>query len=260
MAKIISVTNQKGGVGKTTTTGALLCGIAAKGNKVLGVDLDPQGSLGFSLGVDIERGSSVYEVLRGDADIIEAIKPAAVETLDILPSNILLSGADLEFNRSGREYLLKNALEPVMNKYDYIIIDTPPALNILTVNSYTVADRLIIPMAPDILSLLGISQIKETINNVQKYYNPHLKLLGILLVKYNRRTNLSREVEELAIQIAKQLDTVVLEVKIRNSIAVAESPAHAESVLTYAPRSNAAMDFARLVDYVMEELYSKRKR
>lgn len=241
---ITAITNQKGGVGKTTAAAALLTCLSQQGARVLGVDLDPQGSLGFSLGLDIEHCSTIYDVLRGAAEPQEVI--AHTEICDILPSNILLSAAEVEFNKAGREFLLKTALSKVQDQYDYIIIDTPPALNILTVNAYVASDSLIIPMAPEVLSLLGVSQIKETIESVRNYYNSRLKVLGILLNRFNARLNLSREMLDLAQQIAAQLDTKVFETKIRNSVSVAEAPAHGISVVEYAPHSNPALDFIAL--------------
>lgn len=249
MATIIATTNQKGGVGKTTTTSALIGGLTAYGKKVLGIDLDPQGNLGFSLGLDIEDCQSVYEVMKGQVPIQDVIYKT--EFGDVVPSNILLSGAELEFNRPGREYLLKNYLSPVMDTYDFIVIDTPPALNILTVNAYVVSNYLLIPMIPEILSLLGVSQLRETIETVRKFYNTKLKVLGILLTKYNKRLNLAKEVEDMACEIASQLGTIVLESKIRTSVAVAEAPAHGETILTYSPNSNPAMDYMALIDEIL---------
>ena len=249
MSAIITITNQKGGVGKTTTSSALMDGLHSRGARVLGVDLDPQGSLGFCLGLDIESCATVYDVLKGTTNIREVIMES--DCGDILPSNILLSAAELEFNRPGREFLLKNALAEVAEDYDYIIIDTPPALNVLTVNAYVAADGLVIPMAPEILSLLGVAQIRETIDTVRRCYNSRLKVLGILLNKFNPRLNLNREVLELSEQIARQLGSKVFESKIRASVAVAEAPAHGESVLTYAPRSKPAEDFQELVDEIL---------
>ena len=247
-ASIIAITNQKGGVGKTTTAAALLALLARRGARVLGVDLDPQGSLGFSLGLDIEHCVTIYDVFRGEVEPEQAISPT--ETCDILPSNILLSGAELEFNRPGREFLLKKALSRLEAKYDYIIVDTPPALGLLTVNAYVAADSLIIPMAPEVLSLLGVSQIKETIEGVRNYYNSRLQVLGILLNRYNARFNLNREVLELAGQIAAQLGTRVFEAKIRGSVATAEAPAQGQSVVDYAPRATTTLDFEALCDEV----------
>jgi len=250
LAQIIAITNQKGGVGKTTTAAALAGGLTDLGHRVLAIDMDPQGNLGFSLGVDIENGRTAYDILKSPEYILPAIRHT--EYGDVIASNILLSSAEIELNRSGREYLLKAAVDKVKHMYDYIIIDTPPALNILTVNAYVCADSLIIPMVPEILSLLGISQLKETIDTVRKYYNSHLRILGVLLVKFNKRLKLTREVEEMTIEIAKQLGTVVLEDRIRTSIAVAEAPAHAETIQKYAPRANATQDYISLINKISE--------
>lgn len=247
-SSIIAVTNQKGGVGKTTTSAALLASLAHRGARVLGVDLDPQGSLGFSLGLDIEHCATIYDVFRGEAEPEDILCHS--ETCDLLASNILLSGAELEFNRPGREFLLKSALSRLEENYDFIIVDTPPALNLLTVNAYVAADSLIIPMAPEVLSLLGVSQIKETIESVRGYYNPRLEVLGIVLNRFSARFNLNREVLELAEQIARQLDTRVFETKIRSSVSVAEAPAHGVSVIDYAPSCKPAQDFEALCDEV----------
>ena len=254
MSVIITITNQKGGVGKTTTAGSLMDGLRQRGARVLGVDLDPQGSLGFCLGLDIENCATVYDVLKGTKNIQEVITPS--DCGDVLPSNILLSAAELEFNRPGREFLLKNCLAEVADVYDFIIIDTPPALNVLTVNAYVAADGLIIPMAPEILSLLGVAQIRETIDTVRRCYNSRLRVLGILLNKYNQRFTLNREVLDMAGQIAAQLDTSVFQAKVRTSVSVAEAPAHGESVLSYAPSSKPAADFRALIDEIVRALPS----
>ena len=170
MATIIVLTNQKGGVGKTTTSTALAAGLVSFYNKkVLAIDLDPQGNMGFSLGLDIEEGRTIHDVMIGRTSAREAIQ--TTDYCDVITSNILLSSAELEFNFSDRELLLKNSLAPVADDYDFVIIDTPPALNILTVNAYAMADYLIIPMAPEILSLLAVTQIKETIDSVRESLN-----------------------------------------------------------------------------------------
>lgn len=249
MCTVIALTNQKGGVGKTTTSSAIICGLTRLNKKVLGVDLDPQGNLGFSLGMEIENCVTIYEVFKNQLPIEEAIYET--EFGDIIASNILLSGAELEFNRSGREFMLSKALESVKDKYDYIIIDTPPALNVLTVNAYVAADSLIIPMVPEILSLLGVTQLQETIYTVKQYYNQNLEVLGILMTKYDRRVNLAKEVEEMAERIAEQLDSIVFHSKIRSSVVVAEAPAHGESIYNYAPNSNPALDYMKLVKTIV---------
>lgn len=252
LAKIIVFTNQKGGIGKTTTSAAVIAGLTQRGKRVLGIDLDPQGNLGFSFGVNIEETNTVYDVFKGTVEIGDAI--SKTEYGDILPSNILLSGCELEFNRPGREFLLKDALAGIKGLYDYIIIDTPPALNILTVNAYVCSNSIVLPMVPEILSLVGISQIKDTINTVKKFYNPELEILGILFTKYNKRTILTRDVEEMATIIAKELGTSIFETKIRSSVVVAESPAHGETILTYAPKSNPAVDYQNFVDELIKEV------
>ncbi len=245
---IITVTNQKGGVGKTTTTAALLASLSNRGASVLGIDLDPQGSLGFSLGLDIEKGYTIYDVFKGDVDPNEAI--VSCETCDILPSNILLSASELEFNKPGREFMLKTAISKINKHYDFIIIDTPPSLNVLTVNAYVATDKLIIPMVPEILSLLGVSQIKETIESVKSYYNSKLEVSGVLLNKFSSRLNLNREVLELAEQISVALDTKVFETKIRSGVAAAAAPAHGVSIIDYSPASKPALDFENLCDEI----------
>lgn len=252
----MTVTNQKGGVGKTTTAAALLYALYERGQRVLGVDLDPQGSLSFSLGLDTENCATVYDLFKDRVTVDEAITNS--RGIDLLPANILLSAAELEFNRTGREFMLRNKLMGVAERYDYVIIDTPPALNVLTVNAYVASDTLVVPMVPEILSLLGVAQIKETIDTVQSCYNPKLRVLGILLNKYNARLTLNREVSEMADQIAKQLKTCVFKSVIRSSIAVAEAPAHGESVLSYAPNSKPADDFQHLTSEITSLLQEQQ--
>ena len=251
MKKIIAITNQKGGVGKTTTALSLIGALRLRGYKVLGVDLDPQGSLGFSAGLDIENTDTIYDVLKGKKKIDDVI--IDTEIGDFLPSNILLSTAELEFNMPSREFLLRDRLVRIADDYDYSIIDTPPALGVLTVNAYVAAQGLIIPMAPEILSLLGISQLCDTVETVRRYYNPNLEVMGILLNRYNPRLVLNREVEDMVQDAALKLDTKVFRSKIHASVAIAEAPAHGESVLTYSPASKSARDFTGLLDEIMKE-------
>ena len=246
---VITVTNQKGGVGKTTTATALLSAFKNRGARVLGVDLDPQGSIGFSLGIDIEHTKTIYDVFCGTEEPENII--CKTDTCDLLPSNILLSGVEREFSTEGREFMLKNALSKIKDRYDIIVIDTPPALNILTLNAYVATDMLIIPMAPEVLSLLGVSQIKETIESVRNYYNSNLRVLGILLNKFNPRFRLNREVMELTEQIAAQLNTKVFQNRIRSSVVAAEAPAHGMSIVDFSPRSNPARDFNALCDEIL---------
>lgn len=245
MKKIIAITNQKGGVGKTTACAAI-CGCLTKmGQSVLAIDLDPQGNLSFSLGVDpADETYTIYNVFKGEVDLYDVIHHA--ETCDIACSNILLSGTELELTSIGREHILKDQITQIAGEYDYVVIDTPPALSILTINAYTAADWLIIPMIPEILSLQGLSQLKETIFAVKKYFNNSLEVRGILLNKYNPRLILTKEVEELAHIVADQLDTDVFETKIAQSVTIAEAPAHGKTIMEYAPRSKAAEEFEDL--------------
>ena len=246
MAKVIAVTNQKGGVGKTTTCSALCGGLSLRGKKVLAIDLDPQSNLSFSLGIESDENYTIYDVLKGNCELEDAIQHGAI--CDVVPSNILLSGLELEMTGVGREYVLREQIREAKDDYDYIIVDTPPALSVLTINAYTASDELIIPMMCEILSLQGIAQLKQTIFAVQKYYNKSLFVRGILLNKYNPRLTLTKEVEELSQMIAKQLDTVILKTRISAGVCIAEAPAHGESVLTYAPKSKSAREFNALID------------
>ncbi len=258
MTKIITVTNQKGGVGKTTTASALVSGLHERGARVLGIDLDPQGNLGFTLGLDIGQVNTVYDVLKGTLPIEQAIY--RTEYGDILPSDIMLSTAEMEFNAPRREFILEQHLRSVRDNYDFIIIDTPPALNILTINAYVCSNALIVPMEAEILSLVGVTQLQETIETVRSTFNPNLKVLGILLNKFTPRFILSREVLDLADEVARQLGTRVFRSKIRRSVHVATAPAHGQSVMTYAPDCKPALDFQRIIDVVAGDKFPRVHR
>ena len=248
MTQIITVTNQKGGVGKTTTASALVCGLRQRGAKVLGIDLDPQGNLGFTLGLEIGEGKTAYDVFKGTCTMEEAI--ASTEYGDVLPSDIMLSAAEVEFTAPRREFMLSDLLTGVRDRYDYVIIDTPPALNILTVNAYVASSGLIVPMEAEVLSLVGITQLQETIETVRATFNPHLKVLGILINKFNGRLTLSKDILEMAQVVAEQLDSRVFEAKIHRGVGVAMAPAHGQTVLTYQPDSRPAQDFQSIIDAV----------
>ena len=239
MPEIITVTNQKGGVGKTTVAAALVCGLHQRGARVLGIDLDPQGNLAFALGLDIGSGHTVYDVLTGAATIQEAV--ISTQYGDILPSDIMLSTAEVAFTAPRREFMLAQQLNLLSGAYDFVVIDTPPALNILTINAY---------VASTSLSLVGISQIQDTIEAVRQSFNPNLKVLGILLNKFNARLTLSQEILELAEEVACQLDSQVFPTKIRRGVGVAMAPAHGQSVLTYRPASKPALDLQSIVSIV----------
>ena len=258
MATIITVSNQKGGVGKTTTSAALAAGIAATGKRVLGVDLDPQGNLGFCLGLEPSDSPTVLDALQGKVTTAEAV--GRTEYCDILPSDISLSSGVENVATEHRECILKDTLAPIIGLYDYVIIDTPPALNLLTVNAYVVSNFLIIPMGTDIMSLVGLSQLKETIESVQSSLNPELKVMGILLTRFNKRTLLARDVLEMAGQLAGQIGTVAFETKIRNGVAIAEAPAHGESIFEYSPRSSAVKDYQDFLEEIAETIHLKEVR
>lgn len=249
MAIRLAVTNQKGGVGKTTTACALAGVLTLRGKRVLAVDLDPQGNLSFSLGAK-NLGETIHEVLLGSLAITAVIQQTPNDC-DVLPSNILLSGMELELNKPGREFALKEVLGAVDGFYDYIILDTPPALSVLTINAYAAAHELIIPMTPEVLSLQGINQLKDTIVGVKKYYNKELAVRGILFTKYAPRVLLTQEVEEMVGIVARQLDTTILNTKISPAVQVAEAPAHQQTLVRYDPHCKASKEYVALV----KELY-----
>ncbi len=253
MAVTIVVTNQKGGVGKTTTSNAIVAGLIKRNKKVLSIDLDPQGNLGFSLGVDIEEGHTVNELLKGETGIRQVIRQSE-EYGDVITSNILLSEANVQVQNQDKQTVLKNALLEVEDEYDYIVIDTPPALNLLTINAYVAANYLIIPMSAEILSLVGLVQLKETIESVTSSINPNLQVLGILLTRYNARTNLAKDVKEMAETVAGQIGTSLFETTIRSGVAVGEAPAHGMSVIDYSPRSNPSKDYRSFITEMLKRI------
>jgi len=249
MGKVISISNQKGGVGKTTTTCNLAAGLTKKGFHVLVIDLDAQGNLGFSVGADIDTCATIYDVLKGSTKTQFAIQKK--ETADIITSSILLSGIELEFTNTGREFLLKEAIGPILDNYDYILLDTPPALGILTINAFTAADTIIVPMLSDIFSLQGIAQLYETFERVKKYCNPNLTISGILLTKHNPRTHLSREIRGTAELIARDLNIKLFDSTIRSSVVVSEAQSVQQSILEYAPKHNISKDYLQFTNELL---------
>lgn len=258
MTQIITVTNQKGGVGKTTTVSALVCGLHQRGARVLGIDTDPQGNLGFTLGLDGSNNyATLYDVFTGARTIDEAIVPTPYG--DIIPSDIMLSGFEVTFTAQQREFMLTRCLASIRDRYDFIIIDTPPSLNTLTINAYVASTGLIIPMEAEVLSLVGISQIRDTIDAVRTSFNPDLQVLGILMNKFDWRTRLAKDMLELAEDIAQQMDSRVFPVHIRRGTDVARAPAYGQSILSYKPQAKPAMDLSDFVDIIAGPRFAEKK-
>ena len=248
---IVAIANQKGGVGKSTTAQAVGSILHSKGDKVLFVDLDPQGNLTYSLKGQ-NTGKSIAEVLQGKNTALEATQPT--DGGDLIAHSPTLSGADLTLTQTGKEYRLREALEPVKGLYSWIIIDTPPSLGILTVNALTAATRAIITAQADIYSLQGIGQLHSTIMAVRQYTNTELVIAGILLTRYNRRAILSRDITDTMEAIAKQIGTKLFTTKIRENIAIKEAQARQQSICTYAPKSNGCTDYRTFTKELIKEL------
>ena len=252
MAKIIAIAIQKGGQGKTTTAAALGAGLTLRGHKVLFVDLDAQGNLSYALGADATglTGRSTLEALQGVISAADAIQHTPQG--DIIASSPALAGADTTITATGKEYRLAEALEPIAGSYDYILLDTPPSLGILTINALTAAAEAVIPAQADMFSLQGIGQLWQTIQAIRKYCNPGLKIAGILLTRYNGRAVISREVKEMLSQTAAQMKTKVYGSRIRECTALKEAVAVKKDIYSYAPRSNAAIDYSAFIDELLE--------
>lgn len=243
--EIIAVANQKGGVAKSTTAGAVGAGLHRRGYRVLLVDLDAQANLSYSLNA-AGRALSSMEVLTGTAAINDAI--FSTSSGDIVPASPALATADLVVTDTGKEYRLKEALTPIKAAYDYIILDCPPSLGILTVNALTACSSVIIPSQADIYSLQGLGQLIRTVQAVKKYCNSGITIKGLLLTRYNARTILSRDMKDLLDDTAKQLGTRVFTTFIRECTAIKEAQAKKESIFDYAPSSNGAKDYNSLID------------
>lgn len=246
MCKVITTATQKGGVGKTTTTYVLATILMHRGYRVLAIDMDPQGNLSFAMNAEIDKSAIIYDVLKGNVKASFAIQHRAV--VNIIPSNILLSALEMEFTGRGREFLLKNSIEELKDSYDYILIDSPPGLGILTVNALAASDYLIIPVLADVFSLQGITQLYETVAHVRSTCNPELKIAGVLFNRFNQRIKLAREVHGTALLIAQQLGINIFETKIRNCISLGEAQAVQRDVYEYAPRSSGVQDYCALAD------------
>jgi chromosome partitioning protein len=249
MSKIISIMNQKGGVGKSTTAQALRSGLYKKGFSILLIDLDPQGNTTYTIDASASK-NTIYEILTKKSNIKNAL--IKTEQGDLIKSSICLTKLELELNTTGKEYKLKEALEPIKKQYNYIIIDTPPALGTLTINALTTSDSIIIPSQADIYSLQGIGQLMETINTIKKYCNPKLKIQGILLTRYKHRTILSKDMLEMIEDTASKINTFVYKTVIREAIAIKEAQASKQDIFTYAPKNNASIDYLNFINEFIE--------
>lgn len=248
--RIIAIINQKGGVGKSTTAATLAAGLSLKGHKTLSIDLDAQGNLTYTAGAKT-NGATAPGVLTGEVKAEDAIQHTP--SGDIIAANKALAGADAFIADTGKEYRLKEALESLQAAYDYIIIDTPPALGILTINALTACNSVIIPAQADIYSLQGIEQLADTMKPVKKYCNPNLKIAGILLTRYSSRSVLSREVAELAEQLADKLGTKLFKTTIREAIAVKEAQISQQSLFDYAPKAKVTEDYRAFIEELLEQ-------
>lgn len=249
MKEVISIVNRKGGVGKTATCQALGAGLALRGHKVLFVDLDSQCNLTYALGAKIAPPSAM-EVLTGTATAEDAIQHAPGG--DIIAGSPTLAGADISIKDTGKEYRLKEALEPISEAYDYVVVDTPAALGTLTVNALTAADSVIIPVQAEIYSLQGIGQLSQAIESVRKYCNQDLKIEGILITRYNSRSIISRDMQSNLEEAADQLKTRLHSTPIRECVSIKEAQAQQQDIFSYAPKSNAAKDYSSLLDEFLE--------
>ena len=251
MGKIIAVVNQKGGVGKTTTVVNLSAALVEKKHRVLIVDIDPQGNATSGCGVlKNQVKATIYDVLVNKTDINEAIVNAEHDKLDIVPSNMNLAGTEVELvNTKQREFILKKQLSTIIDKYDYIFIDCPPAVNILTINALTAADSVLIPMQCEYYALEGLSQLVQTIGLVKKNTNRNLVLEGILFTMYDNRTNLSAQVVK---EVKTHFASTVYNTKITRSVRLSEAPSFGMSCLNYDPKAKGSEQYRELAKEFIE--------
>jgi len=256
MTKIISISNQKGGVGKTTTAINVSSLIAAAEKKTLLVDIDPQANSSSGLSIT-NYNPSVYEVLIGNEDINDIIIDSYMPFLDLLPSNINLVGAEIEMvDMDDREKLLHNALQNVAGKYDYIIIDCPPSLGLLTLNSLTASDSVLIPVQCEYFALEGLGQLLNTINIVKKHYNARLAIEGVLLTMFDTRLNLSHQVAE---EVRKYFGDKVYKTVINRNVRISESPSYGKPIIHYDAISTGAKNYMALANELLERNSKKIK-
>ncbi len=257
MGRIIAIANQKGGVGKSTTAINLSACLAEKKNKVLVIDMDPQGNTTSGLGIDKNREKdTIYEVLIEECNVKKAIIHTMFDGLDIIPANVNLSGAEIELiDSTERSYILRNCLKSISKKYDYIIIDCPPSLSILTVNALTSANSVIVPIQCEFYALEGITQLMKTIDLIHDRLNPELHLEGVVFTMYDSRTNLSAQVVE---NVKANLKEKIYDTIIPRNVRLAEAPSHGLPINYYDSKSAGATGYRNLAQEVIE--YKVRRK
>lgn len=250
MGRVIAIANQKGGVGKTTTTINLSASLAAKGKKVLVIDTDPQGNTTSGFGVDKnELDDTIYELLLDETSTNECILKNVIENLDIIPANVNLAAVEIELiGVDKKEFILRNAVEWVKDSYDFIIIDCPPSLSVLTINSMTTADTVLVPIQCEYYALEGLSQLIHTVNLVKERLNPDLDMEGVVFTMYDSRTNLSAQVVE---NVKSHLQQSVYNTVIPRNIRLAEAPSYGMPINIYDPKSAGAEAYSQLADEVI---------
>ena len=252
MGRIIAIANQKGGVGKTTTAINLSSCLAELGKRILTIDLDPQGNTTSGIGLEkSELENTVYELLLDECSVKSSIYPTQVDGLKIIPSNVNLSGAEIELlGVNDKEYLLKNAIDYIRDDFDFVIIDCPPALNMLTVNAMTTANSILVPIQCEYYALEGLSQLIHTIDLVQQRLNPRLIIEGVVFTMYDARTNLSLQVVE---NVKDNLQQNIYKTIIPRNIRLAEAPSYGTPINQYDPKSAGAESYMRLAEEVIEK-------
>lgn len=250
--QIIAIANQKGGVGKTTTAINLSSCLAAKEQKVLAIDMDPQGNMTSGLGVEKDNvENTVYDLIIGKAGIEDVLCREVIENLDVLPTNIDLSAAEIEMiGVENKEYILKGEVAKIRKSYDYVIIDCPPSLNMLTINAMTTADSVLVPIQCEYYALEGLSQLIHTIELVQERLNENLKMEGVVFTMYDARTNLSLQVVE---NVKDNLEQTIYKTIIPRNIRLAEAPSYGMPINLYDPKSSGAESYMLLADEVIHK-------